>query len=147
MILLIVLLYALFAGTFSLGKVLLAYSPPIFLVGVRMFIAGLLLLTYQTVSGSLRFTFSKKHLLYYAQIILFTTYLPYIFRFFALQSMTSAKACLLYNLSPFVSYILSYFLFAEKVTYKKVIGLIIGFIGFVPSLFVSTCSTSTWGIA
>lgn len=137
MAILIVLLYALFAATFSLGKVLLNFSPPIFLVGVRMFIAGSLLFIYQFSRGRLQFSFNKKHLWYYAQIIIFTTYLPYIFRFFGLKDMPSSKACLIYNLSPFISYVLAYFLFYEKVTFKKVSGLVIGFIGFLPLLCFS----------
>jgi drug/metabolite transporter (DMT)-like permease len=147
---LILLLYALFAATFSLGKVLLNYSPPIFLVGIRMFIAGSLLLAYQLLNGRGKFSFNKAHWWYYCQIILFTTYLPYIFRYFALKHMPSSKACLLYNLSPFVSYVLSYLLFSEKITIKKVIGLSIGFVGFLPTLLSSSCQTATdnsWQLA
>jgi drug/metabolite transporter (DMT)-like permease len=133
--LLIVLMYALFAGTFSLGKVLACYSQPIFLVGIRMFLAGSFLMVYEFMQHGSNWRFDRKHTWYYVQIILFTTYIPYSLRFWALRSeMTASKACLLYNLSPFMTYIFSYFLYSEKVTIKKIIGLIIGFIGFLPTV-------------
>ncbi|HEX2977692.1 MAG TPA: DMT family transporter [Candidatus Babeliales bacterium] len=133
--LLIVLMYALFAGTFSLGKILACYSQPIFLVGIRMFLAGSFLMAYEFMQHGSNWRFDRKHIWYYVQIILFTTYIPYSLRFWALRSeMTASKACLLYNLSPFMTYIFSYFLYSEKVTIKKVIGLIIGFIGFLPTV-------------
>lgn len=129
---LIVILYALFASTFSMGKVLLNYAQPIFLVGVRMIIAGFLLLSYQYIKNRTSFKFEKRHLALYLQAMLFTNYIPYILRFWGLQHMTSSKACLLQNLSPFISYILAYLISSEKVTLKKVTGLLIGFIGFLP---------------
>ena len=131
---LIVILYALFAATFSLGKVLLNYSPPIFLVGIRMFISGLLLLTYQYFFPAARFKFRIKHLSLYIQGILFVVFIPYILRFWGLQYMPASKASLLYNLGPFATFIFSYLLRGEQPTWKKVLGLIIGFVGLLPIL-------------
>ncbi len=142
--LLIVLMYALFAGTFSLGKVLVGYSQPIFLVGVRMFAAGSLLLIYEFIVHGAKFRFDRKHIWYYSQIIIFTTYIPYILRFWALQSeMTASRACLLYNLSPFMTYLFAYFLCDEKVTIKKIIGLFIGFLGFLPTVLPTFSAQAT----
>lgn len=147
MIALIVVLYALFASTFSLGKVLLGYAQPIFLVGIRMSVAGLVLLGYQyiTTKGSLKVR--RDHVWDYLKIIIFTTYLPYILRFTGLRYLPSSKACLLYNTSPFVSYIFAYFFAAEKITPKKIIGLLIGFVGFMPLLTQSTGSMSITGMS
>lgn len=57
----IIILYALFASTFSLGKILLDFAPPIFLVGIRMTIAGLVLLAYQYFHKDTVFKFKTKH--------------------------------------------------------------------------------------
>ena len=46
---LITLIYALFASTFTAGKYTLQYIDPYVLTGVRMFLAGIILLTYQFV--------------------------------------------------------------------------------------------------
>lgn len=131
---LIFILYALFASTFSLGKALLLYSTPVFIVGVRMTIAGSILLIFQYFYAHHTFHFKREHLTYYIQGILFTVYIPYILRFWALQELSASKASLLYNLGPFVSYILAYFLTNEKITWAKTLGLIIGFCGFLPTL-------------
>jgi drug/metabolite transporter (DMT)-like permease len=132
----IVILYALFASTFSLGKVLLNFAPPIFLVGIRMTIAGFLLLAYQYFHKNTVFKFKKKHWKLYLQGILFTCYFPYILRFWGLRYMASSKASLIYTLGPFITYVLSYFMVNEKVTSKKIIGLLIGFVGLLPILIV-----------
>ena len=44
---LIIIMYALFAASFSMGKLLLNHTSPIFLTGIRMLIAGPILLAYQ----------------------------------------------------------------------------------------------------
>lgn len=132
--LLIFILYALFASTFSLGKAVLLYSTPVFLVGVRMTIAGSILLLFQYFYAHHTFHFKREHISYYIQGILFTVYIPYILRFWGLQELSAAKASLLYNLGPFVSYVLAYFLTNEKMTWAKTLGLIIGFCGFLPTL-------------
>ena len=134
----IVVLYALFASTFSLGKVLLNYAPPIFIVGIRMTIAGLILLAYQYLHKDTVFKFKKKHWKLYLQVILFTCYFPYILRFWGLRYMASSKASLIYTLGPFITYLFSYLIVKEKVTAKKIIGLVIGFIGLLPILIVPT---------
>src|SRR5262249_12480088 len=45
-----------------------------------------------------------------------------------------AKTCFIYSLSPFLSALFSYFILSEKMPLKKWIGLIVGFIGFLPIL-------------
>lgn len=132
----IIVLYALFASTFSLGKVLLLYAPPIFLVGIRMTVAGLVLLAYQYFSKGAIFKLEKKHWKLYTQIMLFTCYFPYILRFWGLKYMSSSKASLIYTLGPFMTYLFSYLFNSEKITIKKIIGLLIGFVGLLPVLVV-----------
>ena len=50
--------------------------------------------------------------------------------------MPSSKASLIYTLGPFASYALGYFMVGEKVTFKKILGLTIGFFGLLPVLVV-----------
>ena len=127
-------MHALFASTFSLGKMLASYSQPIFLVGIRMFCAGSLLLIYEYFKQNYSWKLHQKHFWYFVQISIFTT-LPHSLRFWAFRSdMTASKASLLYNLSPFITYIFSCLLRSEKLTIKKVIGLTIGFLGFFPTV-------------
>ncbi len=137
---LIILLYALFASSFSAGKLLLCYTTPIFLAGIRMFIAGIILLAYQYFAPFEYFKFRKKHIWYYAQITIYGIYIAYILRFWALNYLTSSKTCFLFNLMPFFSSYYSYLVFREKITQKQWIGLAIGCLGFIPIL-ISTSPT------
>lgn len=134
---LIVLLYALFGGTFSLGKILVGYTQPFFLVGIRMLSAGSILLCYQYFNQKNNLRSIKNNTFLFLQAIIFTTYIPYFLRFWGLRYMTSSKASLLYSFSPFVSYFFSYFLSHEKIKVQKIIGLCIGFFGFLPFLLSS----------
>ena len=142
---LIILLYALFASSFSMGKILLQFTTPVFLVGVRMLAGGLILLAYQYISPKQNFYFKRKHIWLFAQIVLFGVYLNYMLRFWALNSMTSTKTCFLYNLAPFMSYIYSYFFFKEKMTKGKFIGLLLGFVGLIPILLTTSSSEQLLG--
>lgn len=132
--LLIVILYALFASTFTLGKVLLAYSQPIFLTGIRMSIAGGVLLAYQYFVRKHAFKIRKKDIPLYIQAMLFSIFLPYTLRFWGLDFMPASKAALLYNLGPFFSYIFAYLAGHETISWKKIVGLFIGFFGLIPIL-------------
>lgn len=133
----VTILYMLFASTFTLGKAAIAYVNPIFFVGVRMTLAGILLLAYLLVRHPKYLALHKKDIWLFVQIILFHIYISYTLEFWALQYMSSSKTCLLYNLSPFVSAFFSYFMLSEKMRIKQWLGLIIGFVGFLPILIAS----------
>jgi drug/metabolite transporter (DMT)-like permease len=141
---LIVVLYALLAGTFSLGKILLAYSQPVFMVGMRMSISGFILLSYHFLLYRSKFSIQKIDIWPFIQATIFTIYIPYLLRYWGLAYLPSSKACLLYNFGPFVSYFFSYLFCNEKITYKKVAGLVIGFIGLLP-LIINSSSHAVQG--
>jgi drug/metabolite transporter (DMT)-like permease len=130
---LILLLYILMASTFTLAKTAVAYMSPIYFIGLRMSIAGLILLGYGYYKGLLG-TFNKKDWWLLIQVPLFHIYCAYVLEFWSLQYITSIKACLLYNISPFITALLCYILFAQKLSYQKWLGLIIGFCGMLPIL-------------
>lgn len=136
--LLIFILYALFAVTFTLGKECLYFIPPISFIGFRMVIAGCLLLGYSYFKEKQIFVLHKKDFWWFIGIILFHIYLSFICEFLGINAMAPAKVCLLFNLSPFITAIISYFFFKEVITFKKLIGLIIGFAGFLPIMFGDT---------
>lgn len=131
---LIILLYALFGMSFPLSKIILKIIDPMFYTGIRMVVAGLLLLGYQYFYAHHHFKFQRKNIWLYSQIALFGIYLTYILRFVGLATLTSAKTAFLFNFMPFFSAFYSYFFFKEKLTRQQWIGLLIGFIGFIPIL-------------
>ncbi len=132
---LIFLLYALFASVFTIAKQGLEYTEPIFFVGFRMTIAGVLILLYLFFFQKEKLIFNKKkHLWLLFWLAFFNIYLTNVFEFLGLKYLTSFKTCFIYSLSPFVSAFFSYLVFSEKMTFKKWLGFAIGFAGFLPIL-------------
>ena len=129
---LIFILYALFAVTFTLGKECLYFMPPISFIGFRMIIGGLCLLGYSYFKEKCSILFERKDFGWFLGMVFLHIYCAFIFEFLGINAMAPAKVCLLFNLSPFVTAIISYFFFKEIITLKKFIGLLIGFFGFLP---------------
>lgn len=130
----IVSLFATWSLAFPIGKWLLQYSPPIFLTGIRMTLAGVLLLGYLAIRKQLPKILSLKQVIALIFLSLFSIYLTNILEFWGLHRLSAAKACFFYSLSPMIAAILSYIHFQEKLTPLKIVGLLIGFLGFIPAL-------------
>jgi drug/metabolite transporter (DMT)-like permease len=130
----IILLQALFATSFPMGKYLLTFASPLFLSGSRMLIAGTILLIYQYFLPRSEFKFKTKHIWIFAQIIVLGMYATYGLRLYALQVLPVWKVSFFYNLSPFLSALYAYFLFKERLSPKQWAGLSIGLLGMMPML-------------
>lgn len=135
---LIIIMYALFACSLSIGKILVNFATPTLLTGIRMTIAGMILLAYQYFSPHQEFNFKKEHLKDCAKLVFFGIYVTYILRFWGLRGLPSYKAIFLHNFAPFATAFYSYFLLQEKITKKQVLGLCIGFLGMIPILLTTT---------
>lgn len=142
---LVFLLYGLFASVFTIAKTGLEYTQPFFLVGSRMMLAGLLMLGYQFWFKRNELKFNGIHIWRIVQLAVFNIFLTNAFEFWGLKYLSSSKTCFLYSLSPFVSALLSYMMFSEKMTSKKWLGLIIGFAGFIPILLSKTAQEESTG--
>ena len=126
----VVLIYALLASTFTIGKYSFLFTKPIFITASRMSIAGILLLLYCFFFDRAAFYvrgFVKPLIIIAITSICLTNCLE----FWSLQYLLSYKACFLYNLAPFFAILFSYHLLKEKMGIQKWIGLIIGFFGFI----------------
>ena len=131
---LVLLLYFLFASTFTIGKIAVEYAPPILFIAIRMSGAGLLLLGYQYFFNPRQWRYEWRDTAAFAQIAIFLLFIAFVAEFWALQYVTASKACLLYNLSPFVTALFAYMLLDEQLTRRQWLGLTIGFLGFIPIL-------------
>lgn len=131
---LVFLLYALFASVFTVAKEALHVSSPIFLVGSRMLLAGLLILAFLYFRKRETLKLQKGQLIQILLLGFFNIYLTNILELWGLQYLTSFKTCFLYSLSPFLTALFSYFSFKETLNWKKWLGLLIGFSGFLPIL-------------
>lgn len=134
----VIFMYGIWSSVFSLAKIALQYSPPIFLTGFRMVLAGVLLLGYILITKWSSFQMNRKQWISIAFLAFFSIYLTNVLEFWALQYLTAAKACFIYSLSPFFAAFFSYLHFGEKINSKKAIGLAIGFLGVIPVLAIQT---------
>lgn len=140
----IVALYALFGTSLPMSKILLVYSPPIFLAGIRLFVAGLILLVINHFRQKW-FKVDRQVLWDYSQIIIFGVYLKYVLRYWALDYMTATKMAFLLNSSPFMAAFFSYLAFKERLTIKQWVGIFIGFIGLIPILITTSKAEQSFG--
>lgn len=137
MILLVPALFALFASGFIVAKTALFYTTPMFLIGVRMFFAAILLLGFQALFMRQNFNFSKSAFKKMFLLALTHIYMTHVFEFWGLQFLTATKTCMIFSLSPYISSVMSYFMFGEKMTARKLIGLFIGCLGLIPILLTT----------
>jgi drug/metabolite transporter (DMT)-like permease len=144
---LVVLLYAMFASLFGVSKSTLEYADPIFFIGSRMFVAGLLISSYFLLSNKKPFKITKSAWIGLMLLGFFNIYLTNVAEIFALTKMDSAKACLLYSLSPFFAALISYFVFSEVLSLKKWLGMLIGFLGVIPCVQSSCASLSCFNLS
>lgn len=132
------LLFALFASVFTIAKIGLQYTEPLFLIGSRMFMAGVILLSYEFFTKNKPFSLNKQAWLRILRLAFFNIYVTNVLEFWGLKYLTSFKTCFIYSLSPFISALFSYIIFSEKMSGKKWIGLSIGFLGMLPMLLSET---------
>jgi drug/metabolite transporter (DMT)-like permease len=134
----VILLYALFASVFIIEKTSLHYAEPLFSMGCRMELAGLLMLLLHFLLNKNSFKIEKKHLSKLFLLAFFNIYLTNGLEAWSLSQMPAFKACFIYSLSPFAAAFLSYLIFSERLSLKKCLGLTIGFLGIIPLLLEKT---------
>lgn len=125
---LVIVLNALFALTFSAGKKALMYGSPLMLSFGRTAIAALILLLFNLIKNR---SFPKINL---SHLMLLLTYSLMLLTSFlcgnwALARVTSIKSALFYAMAPLITALISYLLFHDRFNYYKTIGIIMGFIG------------------
>lgn len=131
---LVMLLYSLCASSFTIAKAVLDYSSPIFFVAIRMLMGGVLLMIIHALLNGGKVRIAKDDWLLFFKAVVFHVYIAYVFDLWALQYLSSFKSSFFFNLSPFLTAILSYIIFGELLTLRKFAGMLIGFIGFLPLL-------------
>lgn len=124
---LVIMLYSLFAVSFTIAKILLNFLPPVLLIGVRMSLAGIVLLVMHQFSGKSWPKITIRQIPWWLFFGAVHIMMPYVTEFIALQTVAPSCSALIYNLSPFFAALFSYIYFREIMTFQKWIGLMIGF--------------------
>jgi drug/metabolite transporter (DMT)-like permease len=126
----------LYAIVFIFGKQALLFSTPIFLTGARMMTAGvcsyiLHRLWYNRVSLS---SITRYDAWYIFLLAVFNVYLTNANEAWSLQYLSAGKVAFIYNFSPFFSLFFSWWMFKEKITWKKILGMVIACASISPLL-------------
>ncbi len=143
MFFLVLVMQALFALTFPIGKRGLEYADPLFLTGLRMVIAGLVMLAYfwwdrrREKTQVLLPPLTLEAIFLFCKTSFFYVYLAFVPEFWALQSMSSFKSNLLWLGFPLVSAVLSFYLLGERLSVLQRVGLLVACVGMIPVLLVS----------
>jgi drug/metabolite transporter (DMT)-like permease len=128
-------LFALWSSVFAIAKNALDLTTPSFALALRMLMGGTILLGIVLIKDKEALKKLKaKDFLIFSILAVFSVYLSNILEYWGLGSLSSSKACFIYSLSPFFTALLSYIHLKEKMTFKKWIGLRIGFAGMIPVL-------------
>ncbi len=134
-------------STINLTAALLTYAQPFFLLGMRMTIAGGILLLYHHVRRH-SLNLQKNHLLLYLHGILFAAFIPYALRHYGLLQVPFERATLIHYASPLITYALSCWWLVEKVTMRGITPLALGFAGIIMLVNPSSLSVFAscgWG--
>jgi drug/metabolite transporter (DMT)-like permease len=134
------LAFAFLASAITANKIILYILSPSLLVGIRMLAGGLILLVYTSLHPKRRLTWSslQAYALILLVVTLTTTLIPSQLKAYALQKMPSSKAAFFGTLDPFVTALYAYFLFGEKLTLKKTLGILLGATGTIILLLSTT---------
>ena len=122
---------ALMSTTFVIAQKALALVGPVYLIGLRMTAAGLLLLGSLALWRRSQFKLQRSDLSSFLKVIIFHIYIAYLAEFWGLQYLSGPKVALLFNFGPFITALLSYFMVRERLLWSQWLGLLISFSGFV----------------
>jgi len=137
----IIVLYAVFSAMTFINSSLMATNPYPFFVGMlRALGSSVILLSYSWFflrKQTMQFSLTKRGWL------LLLTYGVLIHAFvmcgfsYSMQYADPVTVCFIVASGPFLTAIIQYFRGQEYLTYKKVIGLLVGFVGLIPILMLS----------
>lgn len=136
----IILLYALYGIVFIFSKEALLFSKPLFMTGSRMIFAGICsFILYKLWAKPVNWsTITRYHIWYIFLLGIFNVYMTNAYETWSLQYLDAGKVAFIYNLSPFFSLFFAHFMFKEKFTLKKIIGMVIACASITPLLMHET---------
>lgn len=130
----VIVLYALLALTFPLAQYAVQFAHPVFLIAIRMLIAGMCLLSYHVFVNK-HFKIAQEDIILFFKVSFFHIYLSFIPEFWSLQYLSAIKVNVLYCMTPFVAAFLEYILLKKHLEKYKIWGIIIGTLGITPIIF------------
>lgn len=115
----------LWSSAFAVGKMAIADCPPLIFLATRFLAAGVLMLGLAAVGG-LRWTLSKRDVVVFAVLGLANQAIYLGIGFIALKTVSAGLAALIISANPIVTAVLAVLLLGERMTWRKLIGLLLG---------------------
>ncbi len=126
----ILLAYLFLAAGIVSNKYILASISAEFFVALRMLVSGTLLMLYNWhQTERLSYSQLKRDRLKLLAIAACTTFVPALLKAWSLKHMLASKQSLLGSIDPFVTALMVYILFSEKISSTKALGMVVGFMG------------------
>jgi drug/metabolite transporter (DMT)-like permease len=119
----------LWSSAFSAGKIAVADCPPLLFLAVRFLAAGVLMLALAPASG-IRWTLSWREVAVFAALGVANQAIYLGIGYVALKTGVSAGlASLIISANPILTAVLAVALLGERVTWQKIVGLVLGLAG------------------
>ena len=115
----------LWSSAFSVGKIALFDCPPLILLTVRFLVAGLLMLGAARAAG-IPWTLSRRDVLVFAALGVANQALYLGLGFIGLRHVSAGLAALIVSANPVVTAVFAALLLGERMTWRKLIGLVLG---------------------
>lgn len=115
----------LWASAFAVGKIALADCPPFLFLAARFLAAGVLMIGLAVATG-IRWTLSKRDVLVFAVLGVASQATFLGIGFIGLKTVSSGMAALILSANPIVAAVLAVFLLGERMTWRKLLGLLLG---------------------
>jgi drug/metabolite transporter (DMT)-like permease len=121
----------LWATPFVVIKIGLEYSEPLQFAGVRFFIAGFLIYPFIKEKKSI-WSVLKQNTRFIFKVAIFQTFLQYAFFYLGIARVSGALSAIIIGAGPlFIAIMAHFFMPNDKITLKKLLGIIGGFIGII----------------
>ena len=115
----------LWSSAFSAGKIAVAVCPPLIFLAVRFLAAGVLMLAIAAVGG-LRWTLTRRDVAVFAALGVANQALYLGIGYVALKSVSAGLAALIISANPIVTAVFAVVLLGERMTWRKLVGLVLG---------------------
>jgi len=137
----------LWSAAFAVAKAAVIDCPPLLLLTARFLIAGMLILGIALVTRA-KWTLSRRDLFFFAIVGVANQALYLGLGYVGLQEISAGLSTLIASSNPILIAILAVFLLGERMTWRKIAGLLLGFggIAFIVSHRLSLGGDSLRGI-
>jgi drug/metabolite transporter (DMT)-like permease len=115
----------LWASAFSIGKLAMTDCPPLFVLAARFLIAGVVVIGAAAIFG-IPLKLSRRNTLVFAALGVANQAIYLGLGYVAMKSISSGLAALVISANPILTAVLAAMFLDEQVTWRKVIGLLLG---------------------